>query len=144
MPALAALFYGLSANILKYRLFELRSLTVTAYIFLIIGPLAGISLFFTDFSTNLMEHPDATESFIYILMLGVGSNALGVVLFNRLIQQTDALFASTVTYLIPIVALFWGFLDGELMGWQELSGLALILSGVYLSSKFKKKPIPLP
>ncbi|MEL6924056.1 MAG: EamA family transporter, partial [Bacteroidota bacterium] len=57
------------------------------------------------------------------------------VLFFKLVQLTSAVFASTVSYLIPLVAIFWGLFDGEVIGLLHLLGMALILLGVYLSRK---------
>lgn len=143
MPAVAAACYGLSANILKSKLNDVRPITVTVYIFSVIGPLAGVALLFTDFSTHLAQE-NALVPFFYIILLGIGSNAVGLILFNKLIQRTDALFASMVTYLIPVVAVFWGVFDNELIGWQEWTGLLFILTGVYISSRSQQKTAALP
>lgn len=40
-----------------------------------------------------------------------------------------------VSYLVPVVALFWGFADGETISVLHFLGMALILFGVYLSRK---------
>jgi drug/metabolite transporter (DMT)-like permease len=60
-------------------------------------------------------------------------------LFYRLVQRTDALFAASVTYLIPVVAITWGLLDGELLGVLQVGGMALILTGVYFTTLQKQK-----
>ncbi|MCB0739080.1 MAG: DMT family transporter, partial [Bacteroidetes bacterium] len=73
-------------------------------------------------------------------ILAVVGTAIALILFNRLIQLSSAVFASTVTYLIPVVALIWGSIDGEPIGWQEVLGLGIVLTGVYLvNSKEKRK-----
>ena len=92
----------------------------------------GIYLFTTDFVTRTSEHPKAFVSMGSILLLGMLSTAFSTVLFNRLIKQSGALVASSVTYLAPAVAALWGLLDNEEIGLLHLAGLGLILSGVYL------------
>ena len=55
------------------------------------------------------------------------------ILFYKLVQITNPLFSSMVSYLIPIVAIGWGFYDGELITIYHFIGFILILFGVYLS-----------
>ncbi|MBK7383263.1 MAG: DMT family transporter [Flavobacteriales bacterium] len=62
------------------------------------------------------------------------SSALALVLWNVLLQRTSALNASTVTYLMPVVAIGWGLMDGETVGWQQMMMIGLVLGGVYLVS----------
>jgi len=62
-----------------------------------------------------------------------------MILFYRLIQSTGSMFASMVTYLMPVVSVFWGFLVGEKIMWIHLFGFGMILSGVYLTQKKEKK-----
>ena len=61
--------------------------------------------------------------------------AVAMILFNRLVQRTDALFAATVTYLMPVVSIFWGVLDGEQLGWWVFLGMFLILAGVFITNR---------
>jgi drug/metabolite transporter (DMT)-like permease len=78
----------------------------------------------------------------YSVILGVVGTALASILFYQLIKTAGSVFASMVTYGIPFVALGWGLLDGEIVGWLQILGLAVILGGVYLansnSSKIKR------
>ena len=57
---------------------------------------------------------------------------------SRLVQRTDALFAASVTYIIPMVAIAWGLLDGEVLTLMQLGGMILILTGVYFTTYQKK------
>jgi len=75
----------------------------------------------------------------YLSILGVFGTAGALLLFNQLIKFTSAVFASSVTYMIPIVAMCWGLLDGEELNLFHASGFALILSGVYVISKVRYK-----
>ena len=73
-------------------------------------------------------------------LLSIFGTAIGIVLFYKLIQDTSAVFASTVSYLLPIVAVIWGVLDGEEFNIWYLLGAVLILIGIYLIREKKKKP----
>lgn len=138
---IATICYALSVNIIKKELNEVNSVTATVWAVMFIGPLAGIYLFgFTDFTTKLVSNPMAYSSLGYIVILAVFGTALSVIVFNVLIRNTNALFASSVTYLIPIVALVWGILDGEDIQVLHFVWIAFILLGVYLVNKKIPQP----
>ena len=106
---LATACYGFNINIIKHHLNKLQALTVTAISLLIAGPFALFYLiFFTDFFANVMSFPEVQVAAGYTALLGILSTAIALSLFNKLVQITDPIFASSVTYLIPIVALFGG------------------------------------
>ncbi len=133
---LATFCYGTSINLVNFKLRDLPSIKIGSLTFIIIGPIAGFLLFATtDFIPILNTHPDGVMSLIYIATLAIFGTAMASVLFFRLVMQTNALFASTVTYLINIVAIGWGWIDNEQIGLWVLLGMILILGGVYLSSK---------
>ena len=132
LPVLATLCYAISLNTIKAKLAHMKSLAITVIAFCFVGPLAGIYLFSTDFVPVLMNHPEAISSFLFTLTLGIVGTALAVLIFNELIKETTPVFASSVTYVIPVVALLWGAIDGELIRAYHLIGVALILLGVYL------------
>lgn len=136
MAVLATVCYGFSSNILKAKLNHVKAAPLTALTFAIIGPLALIILFSTNFVQVLQSHPKALISLFYIGFLGVIGTALALVLFNFLIKRTDALYASSVTFLMPIVAMFWGFLDNEQLGLTYVIGFILVLLGVFLTNKY--------
>ena len=97
---------------------------------------ALIVLVCTDFFSNeTFQNPLVITSIGYIIILSAFGTALAKVLFNKLVQMATPVFASSVTYLMPVVAVFWGFLDGEGFSvWQALATL-LILIGVYLANR---------
>jgi len=101
-------------------------------------------LLFTDFfNTETFENENFLISILCVGVLSVFGTALAKILFNKLIQISTPVFATSVTYLMPIVALIWGLLDGE--RFTLLQGLAttIILTGVYIAnSKKTKKPKP--
>ena len=139
MAVLATVCYGFSSNILKAKLNHVKAAPLTALTFAIIGPLALIILFSTNFIQVLQSHPKAFMSLFYIGFLGVIGTALALVLFNFLIKRTDALYASSVTFLMPIVAMFWGFIDNEQLGLTHAIGFLLVLLGVFLTNKYQSK-----
>ena len=130
----ASLLYAISANVIKRYLYDLDSTDITAIIFLIVGPLSGVYIFSTDFIV-LFDNNKAFESLAYITILAIICTALAGVMFYKLIKISSPTFATSVTYLIPIVALFWGFIDGEKLIGQYFVGVALIFSGLYLVNK---------
>ena len=133
---LATICYALSVNIIKKELNEVNSITATVWAMMFIGPMAGIYLFgFTDFTSRLVMKPLAYNSLGYIVILAVFGTALSVMAFNKLIRSTNALFASSVTYLIPVVAMCWGIMDGENVQVLHFLWIGLILLGVYLVNK---------
>jgi drug/metabolite transporter (DMT)-like permease len=95
----------------------------------------GSFLFSTDFVLRTQQMPGSGFALWCIILLGLFGTAISTVIFNRLIKASGALFASSVTYLIPIVATIWGVFDNESLGIVHLVGLIAILSGVYLINK---------
>lgn len=130
----ASLLYAISANVIKRYLYDLDSTDITSIVFLIVGPLSGVYIFSTDFIV-LFDNNKAYESLAYITILAIICTALAGVMFYKLIKISSPTFATSVTYLIPIVALFWGFIDGEKLIGQYFVGVALIFSGLYLVNK---------
>lgn len=132
----ATVLYGINLNLTKKFLTGLGidSFLITTCIFMTIGPIAGTVLFSGDFLPKLQQD-GAIQAMVFAMLLGVLGSAIAMVLFNRLIQMTSAVLASSVTYLIPIVAILWGVLDGEAILFQHYLGMSVILIGVYLVNK---------
>ncbi|MDX5428860.1 MAG: DMT family transporter [Bacteroidota bacterium] len=135
----ATICYAISVNLIQDRLRHLDSLTITVLSLLSVGIPYLIYLFLTDFTVVLTTHPKALASLGYVILLGVLGTGIAVIFFNYLIKMTSAIFASSVTYLIPVMAIFWGWLDGEPIGLRHAVGVMGILLGVYLVN-LKKKP----
>jgi drug/metabolite transporter (DMT)-like permease len=132
----ACAFYGANLNYIKFKIVGLSSLTLTSVSLLFVGPLAAAYLFIaTDFVTILSQTPDAWKGLGFVLLLALMSTAIANLLFVKLISISTPLFASSVTYIMPIVAVMWGVIDGELLTLWHLVGMALIISGVYLANK---------
>ena len=130
--------YGLSVNVLKEKLAELDAETITSLSFLTIAPPCLIYLLIATSIIDTIQTPSGLTSLFYILLLAVFGTSLAVVLFNKLIKHTSSVFASSVTYLIPIVAVFWGFIDGEVITWIQLGLFTIIISGVSLVMRSDK------
>lgn len=133
---LACAFYGLNLNFIKFRINDLNSLTITSISVALVAPLGALYLFgFTDFMQKLEAVPGAWRAFGFIALLAFMSTAVAVSIFNKLVKMTTPLFASTVTYIMPIVSVMWGVLDGEVLMMTHFVGMALILCGVYLANR---------
>lgn len=133
---LATIFYGINVNIIKFKLVGMRALTITSISLLIVLPFAAIYLFgFTDFMYKLINAEGALFSLGLVVLLGVMGTAIALVLFNKLVQITTTIFTSSVTYLIPLVAVLWGFLDGEILLFAHYSGMAIIFVGVFIANR---------
>lgn len=130
----ATLCYATSTNLVGYFVRELSSLTISAVSFSLVGLPALVWLLAgSDFTTVLATDPGAWKALGYVAFLALFSTVLASVIFFRLIQETNPVFGSTVSYFVPAVALGWGIADGELISLVHLLGLGLILGGVYLS-----------
>jgi len=132
---IATLCYGISVNTIRHKLSEVKSKLIAGFALVFAGPPAMVYLFTTDFSQRITGGTPVMISFMYVCLLAVFGTAVSVVLFNYLIKISGALFSTSVTYLIPVVAVIWGLIDGEALGIGLIAGMFLILSGVYLISK---------
>lgn len=132
---LATMMYGTSVNTLKMQLPHLKALTVTTLSLASAAPFTVIYSLSSGFFDVFASDPKAWTNFGYICILGILGSAFAVILFNRLIQMTSALFSSSVTYAIPVVAVIWGIWDGEQIIWNHLLGLIVIITGIYLINK---------
>ena len=130
---IATLLYAININIIKTHLKDVNPTSVTVFIFLIVGPFAIIYLlFFSHFLAHMSGSAKATESLLYTLILGIVGSALATIFYNHLIKRTGILFAASVTYLMPVIAILWGLLDGEIFKMIYSVFIILILSGVFL------------
>ncbi len=132
---LATVCYAFSVNILRHKLTHVDAILITGFALMFAGIPAGIYLFTTDFIPRTQTAEGALLCLSAIIVLAVFGTAISTVLFNRLIKVSSALFASSVTYLIPFVAILWGLGFGERIGFLHLIGLSAILVGVYLINK---------
>lgn len=124
--------YGFSSNIVKKYCQDMPAIAITGLSFLSIGWFAMIWLFSTDFIGVMQTHDQAWFSLGAAAILALVGTVTANVLFFKLIQNTDAVFGSSIAYLIPITALVWGFADGEYIGIAHIGGMLLIILGIYI------------
>lgn len=123
---------GFYMNLVKTHLHNVKPLHLAALSMILIGPFALIAVFINNFAVTYQSTPGSGYALLNILYLGLVATALSTILFNRLLQISSPIFASSVTYFMPLVALALGVLDGEKFGWPQLLGIVTILGGVYL------------
>jgi len=136
LVVLATLCYASNLNLIKVKLNDLHPLTVTSISLFFVGPIAMVHLFgFTDFVSILSETEGAGLATFYICLLGVLGTSIALIIFNKILQMTGALFASSVTYIIPIIAVIWGVIDGEKIYTVQYAGMLAVGLGVYIANK---------
>ena len=138
---LCSFLYGFNVNIIKKYLNDIPAVTIAAGHFSVIFIPAIIIFSFSGFNTDQMYDPITLKSIGYVLVLSAFGTALAKVLFNKLVQISTAVFASSVTYSLMIVSLFWGILDGELFSINQLMATVLIVLGVLLSSRSPRQSL---
>ena len=133
---IACFAYGINLNLVKTYIADLPALTITSVSLLFIAPLAIIYLFgMTDFTSRFAINDDAWIACGFIVVLGLMSTAVAMFLFNRLVKISTPLFASSVTYIMPIVSVIWGVIDGEKLYMPHYAGMVTILVGVYWANR---------
>jgi drug/metabolite transporter (DMT)-like permease len=137
LVVLATLFYGINVNLIKHKLQHYPSLVLAALPLAIIA-VGGLSiLIFLQPRLHIADF-QTIKSISAIALLSIVGTAISLVLFNQLIQQTTAVFASSVTYLIPLVALLWGLMFHESISLFQVVGMGLILVAIWLIRKKKE------
>lgn len=134
MVVIATLSYAINVNLIKKYLHDLNSVSITTGNFAVLLLPALIILSTTDISQKIY-FAETQHSILFVMILGVLGTGIANVLFFNLIQMSSPVFATSVTYLIPIVAFFWGLLDNEMLTPIQSVGAFIILIGVYLSAK---------
>ncbi len=137
LVVLACLFYALSSNTVGSKLPNKSSFDISTSAFTFLLPL-GIAILCNEQVWIPLKQSNGLEGLAYVGVLSLGGTVAASVLFFHLVQIRDAVFASMVSYLIPIVALMWGFLDGEKISLIHAAGMTLILFGVFLTRKKTK------
>ncbi|AWH73544.1 permease [Dokdonia sp. Dokd-P16] len=137
---IASSLYALNVNIIKRHLQDVSALAIAAgnFVFLIIPAL--IILFYSDFfELPLTTDTTIQQSIGYIVLLSIFGTAIAKVMFNKLVQISNPVFASSVTYLMPIISVTWGLLDGEAFTSLQVIATLIILTGVYIGNTGKRK-----
>ena len=132
---IASIFYGINVNLIKKYLSDLKPLTISTGNFVVMFVPALIVLYFTGFF-EIINQEKVQNSLGYIAVLGIIGTGLSNILFFKLIQLSSPVFASSVTYIIPVVAIFLGSLFmNESLTLLQILGALIVLVGVYFSSR---------
>ncbi|MDZ7742108.1 MAG: EamA family transporter [Bacteroidota bacterium] len=130
---IATICYAINVNVLKKYLKRLDAFTITSISFMLLGlPLIIYLLAGTDFYSQIKTDEKAFEGLLYIGILAVFGTGMALIAFNYLIKISSVIFSASVTYLIPVVAVFWGIIDGEIFEPAFFIWILLILMGVFL------------
>lgn len=136
---LATFLYGINVNMVARFLKGINPIHVATVSIAFMTIPAAIVLLQQGFLSLDFSNRDIQHSILACAGLGIIGSAIATALFYILVQKAGGLFASLVTYGIPFIALFWGFIDGEKITWIEVICLAIILFGVYLANRPDKK-----
>jgi drug/metabolite transporter (DMT)-like permease len=138
LPVLASIGYAFNVNILKKSLADVSALSIATGNFVIMFIPALIILYFTGFFNSYdVSNYAVNISLFYLILLSLFGTAIAKTLYNKLVQISSPVYSSSVTYLIPVIAVLWGVLDGEKFYTSQLLASLFIFLGVYLSSKKK-------
>ena len=134
----ASILYAVQVNLLKVHLQDVSAVAITVGNFIFIFPLAVVIFFISDYKQIDINNEDVKVALFCLLILSIVGTVFAKILFNKFVQIASPVFASSVTYTLPIVALFWGLLDGEVFTLNQLLATVIILTGVYLANKKSK------
>jgi drug/metabolite transporter (DMT)-like permease len=138
LVVLATFFYAISVNVIRNRLGHLKPQSIAGASMLMVLPVAAGFLFFRGTFVPYTAEPYAPRAIAAVSTLALFGTSLSLVIFNRLIARTNALFAASVTYLMPVVAVMWGFVLKESFGSVHLLWTLVILSGVWMVNRKKQ------
>ena len=142
LPLIGSACYAFNVNLIKNSLKEISAVKITSWSFIFIGPPAGIALFLnTNFIENVCYNDPSLKNFLCITILAIVGTGFAVWLFNLLIKKTSSVYASSVTYLIPIVAIIWGIFDGEDFSITQWIFSFLILASISILNNRKKSKV---
>lgn len=138
-PALAVcgatICYAINVNLLKYRMKHVDSMVLSSVSMYLVGPLAAFIILQTDVLTLDYQDYEVKKSLAALVFLGATSTALGLLLFNKLLKHASPLLASSITYLIPIVAVTFGYFYGEVITIIHFVSMIFVLAGIYLVTR---------
>jgi drug/metabolite transporter (DMT)-like permease len=138
---IATLGYAFNVNIIKKYLNDISALSVTTGNFIFICVPAFVILYFSGFFGTVLESEAMQQSAMYVVILSLFGTAIAKVIFNKLVQIASPVFASSVTYTMPVIAVMWGFIDGESFSFQQVVAALIVLLGVYLANKRQRSSL---
>jgi drug/metabolite transporter (DMT)-like permease len=132
---LATVCYAFSANTITHHLQTMHPAAIGAGAFTLLSPFFFTGLIWSGGIAQLQSHPDGLKGLLYIIFLSGVGTVLASFLYFGLIQRTGAVFGTSVTYLLPVVSIFFGLLDGEAIHFTDLIGSGIILMALYLAKR---------
>ncbi|WP_419869312.1 DMT family transporter [Chryseobacterium sp. CT-SW4] len=134
---LATLCYAISTTTVKSKLMDISSTLLSAFMFSFVLFMPSlIALVFTGFFSEFHFSKDNMTGLMFVSLLSIFGTGLAMMMNYRLLKVSSPLFASTVTLLMPIVAIMWGILDGETLTALQFVGAAIIIGGlIFLRTK---------
>ncbi|MGG7439829.1 DMT family transporter [Chryseobacterium arthrosphaerae] len=137
---LATLCYALSTTTVKSKLMEVSSTVLSAFVFsfVLFFP-SVIALTSTGFFSEFNFSKDNMLGLLFVSLLSIFGTGLAMMMNYRLLKVSPPLFASTVTLVMPIVAIIWGIIDGEKLTYLQFIGAGIIIGGlIFLRANPKK------
>lgn len=135
---LGTFFYGLNVNMVSRKLRSVPSfdIAVIAFSFLSLPSL----IILLAFNTHQLDFADSHTlwSVLASAALGIMGTTVASILFYALLKRAGGVFASTVTYGIPFVAIFWGWIYQEKITIAVIGSLLLILLGILITNSNEK------
>jgi len=132
---ICSFLYALNVNIIKKYLQHMSAVTLAVGHFSVIFAPAILIFCFSDFRITSLHLAEVQLSIFYVLILALFATAIAKILFNKLIQISSPVFASSVTYSMLIVSILWGIVDGEKFSIYQLLSTLVIVLGILLTSK---------
>ena len=135
LVVIATMMYGLNVNMVSRHLHNIPSLQIASLALCLNAIPALVVLYFTGYFKLNFSDNGILFSTGYSFVLGIFGTAVASVIFYMLIKRAGAVFSSMVTYGIPFVAIMWGIVYGEQIGWKQVLSLLIILAGVYVANR---------
>lgn len=135
LVVVATVCYAISLNTIKQYLQEESAIAITGLALLVVSPIGLTILISTDFFYKIENLPGAWTGFGAISILAILGTAIALMIFNKMVKETSTIFASSVTYLIPLIAIFWGITDGEILTITQVLCAFTMLGGIFLINR---------
>lgn len=138
MVVLATICYAISLNIIKEKLESVNSIEIASISLLLMIPGCIVMSLLDSQSVSEIFEVKNHMALLYTSLLAILGTSIALIIFNNLIKTSSTAFASSVTYLIPFVAITWGIIFKEDMSWSMLFILVILL-GIYLIKRSESR-----
>jgi len=131
----ATICYAISLNIIKQHLQQESAIAITGLALVLVSPVGLIILLSTDFVSRVNSIEGAWTGIGAMSILAILGTAIALMIFNKMVKETSTLFASSVTYLVPLIAIIWGLADGETLVLSQVICALTMLGGIFLINR---------